>query len=187
MARIQRYSITAGPAHSFASGTTQLGCGFLETSFGCTQSPPAISPPSGGLVRKKTPPRFGHPGASSNPACHPRRPARACVTRRSQPWQNSRSRNSAFKTTRPLSRLMPTSFSARLSTAAAVELTTGLDATLKALRQAQDKAAACSAGSGTRLIAESKPKATVSKRLGSPYRSGRSPDWLKMKNTDARR
>jgi len=22
----------------------------------------------------------------------------------------------------------------------------------------------------------------VSKRLGSPYRSGRSPDWLKMKN-----
>jgi ATP-dependent DNA ligase len=25
----------------------------------------------------------------------------------------------------------------------------------------------------------------VSKRLGSPYRSGRSPDWLKMKNTDA--
>jgi bifunctional non-homologous end joining protein LigD len=25
----------------------------------------------------------------------------------------------------------------------------------------------------------------VSKRLGSPYRSGRSPDWLKMKNPDA--
>jgi bifunctional non-homologous end joining protein LigD len=25
----------------------------------------------------------------------------------------------------------------------------------------------------------------VSKRLGSPYRSGRSPDWLKMKNADA--
>jgi hypothetical protein len=25
----------------------------------------------------------------------------------------------------------------------------------------------------------------VSKREGSPYRSGRSPDWLKMKNPDA--
>jgi ATP-dependent DNA ligase len=25
----------------------------------------------------------------------------------------------------------------------------------------------------------------VSKRLGSRYRSGRSPDWLKMKNPDA--
>jgi len=25
----------------------------------------------------------------------------------------------------------------------------------------------------------------VSKRLGSPYRSGRSPDWLKMKNSNA--
>jgi bifunctional non-homologous end joining protein LigD len=25
----------------------------------------------------------------------------------------------------------------------------------------------------------------VSKRKGSPYRSGRSPDWLKMKNSDA--
>jgi bifunctional non-homologous end joining protein LigD len=25
----------------------------------------------------------------------------------------------------------------------------------------------------------------VSKRLGSPYRSGRSPDWLKMKNANA--
>jgi hypothetical protein len=25
----------------------------------------------------------------------------------------------------------------------------------------------------------------VSKRKGSPYRSGRSPDWLKMKNPDA--
>jgi bifunctional non-homologous end joining protein LigD len=25
----------------------------------------------------------------------------------------------------------------------------------------------------------------VSKRSGSPYRSGRSPDWLKMKNPDA--
>jgi hypothetical protein len=25
----------------------------------------------------------------------------------------------------------------------------------------------------------------VSKRKDSPYRSGRSPDWLKMKNTDA--
>ena len=25
----------------------------------------------------------------------------------------------------------------------------------------------------------------VSKRLGSPYRSGRSPDWLKMKNPAA--
>jgi ATP-dependent DNA ligase len=25
----------------------------------------------------------------------------------------------------------------------------------------------------------------VSKRKGSPYRSGRSPDWLKMKNADA--
>jgi ATP-dependent DNA ligase len=25
----------------------------------------------------------------------------------------------------------------------------------------------------------------VSKRPGSPYRSGRSPDWLKMKNPDA--
>jgi ATP-dependent DNA ligase len=25
----------------------------------------------------------------------------------------------------------------------------------------------------------------VSKRLGSPYRSGRSRDWLKMKNPDA--
>jgi bifunctional non-homologous end joining protein LigD len=25
----------------------------------------------------------------------------------------------------------------------------------------------------------------VSKRLGSPYRSGRSPDWLKMENPDA--
>jgi hypothetical protein len=25
----------------------------------------------------------------------------------------------------------------------------------------------------------------VSKRLGSPYRSGRSPDWLKMKNPEA--
>jgi bifunctional non-homologous end joining protein LigD len=25
----------------------------------------------------------------------------------------------------------------------------------------------------------------VSKRLGSPYRSGRSPDWLKMKNAAA--
>jgi bifunctional non-homologous end joining protein LigD len=25
----------------------------------------------------------------------------------------------------------------------------------------------------------------VSKRKGSPYRSGRSPDWLKMKNTNA--
>jgi hypothetical protein len=28
-------------------------------------------------------------------------------------------------------------------------------------------------------------KGIVSKRLGSPYRSGRSPDWLKMKNSDA--
>jgi ATP-dependent DNA ligase len=26
---------------------------------------------------------------------------------------------------------------------------------------------------------------TVSKRKGSPYRSGRSPDWLKMKNWEA--
>ena len=25
----------------------------------------------------------------------------------------------------------------------------------------------------------------VSKRKGSPYRSGRSPDWLKMKNPEA--
>jgi ATP-dependent DNA ligase len=25
----------------------------------------------------------------------------------------------------------------------------------------------------------------VSKRLGSPYRSGRSPDWLKMKKANA--
>jgi ATP-dependent DNA ligase len=25
----------------------------------------------------------------------------------------------------------------------------------------------------------------VSKRKGSPYRSGRAPDWLKMKNADA--
>jgi ATP-dependent DNA ligase len=25
----------------------------------------------------------------------------------------------------------------------------------------------------------------VSKRKGSPYRSGRSPDWLKMKNSNA--
>ena len=25
----------------------------------------------------------------------------------------------------------------------------------------------------------------VSKRKGSPYRSGRSPDWFKMKNPDA--
>jgi hypothetical protein len=28
-------------------------------------------------------------------------------------------------------------------------------------------------------------KGIVSKRLGSRYRSGRSPDWLKMKNPDA--
>jgi ATP-dependent DNA ligase len=28
-------------------------------------------------------------------------------------------------------------------------------------------------------------EAIVSKRLGSPYRSGRSPDWLKMKNPAA--
>jgi ATP-dependent DNA ligase len=25
----------------------------------------------------------------------------------------------------------------------------------------------------------------ISKRMGSPYRSGRSPDWLKMKNPAA--
>jgi bifunctional non-homologous end joining protein LigD len=25
----------------------------------------------------------------------------------------------------------------------------------------------------------------VSKRMGSPYRSGRSPDWLKLKNLEA--
>jgi bifunctional non-homologous end joining protein LigD len=29
------------------------------------------------------------------------------------------------------------------------------------------------------------PEGIVSKRLGSPYISGRSPDWLKMKNADA--
>jgi ATP-dependent DNA ligase len=28
-------------------------------------------------------------------------------------------------------------------------------------------------------------KLDVSKRLGSPYRSGRSLDWLKMKNSNA--
>jgi len=28
-------------------------------------------------------------------------------------------------------------------------------------------------------------KGIVSKRKGSPYRSGRSPDWLKMKNPAA--
>jgi ATP-dependent DNA ligase len=28
-------------------------------------------------------------------------------------------------------------------------------------------------------------KAIVSKRLGSRYRSGRSPDWLKLKNPEA--
>jgi bifunctional non-homologous end joining protein LigD len=30
-------------------------------------------------------------------------------------------------------------------------------------------------------------KGIVSKRLGSSYRSGRSPDWLKMKNAALRR
>jgi hypothetical protein len=29
------------------------------------------------------------------------------------------------------------------------------------------------------------PEGIVSKRKGSPYRSGRSPDWLKMKNPEA--
>jgi len=29
------------------------------------------------------------------------------------------------------------------------------------------------------------PEGIVSKHLGSRYRSGRSPDWLKMKNLDA--
>jgi ATP-dependent DNA ligase len=28
-------------------------------------------------------------------------------------------------------------------------------------------------------------RGVVSKRKGSPYRSGRSPDWLKMKKPDA--
>ena len=30
-----------------------------------------------------------------------------------------------------------------------------------------------------------RPEGIVSKRMGSPHRSGRSPDWLKMKNLEA--
>jgi hypothetical protein len=41
------------------SGTTQLGCGFLETSFGCTQSPRRYPLRPGVLSARKTPPRFG--------------------------------------------------------------------------------------------------------------------------------
>jgi ATP-dependent DNA ligase len=35
------------------------------------------------------------------------------------------------------------------------------------------------------MPASSASKAFVSKRKDSAYRSGRSPDWLKMKNSDA--
>jgi bifunctional non-homologous end joining protein LigD len=34
-------------------------------------------------------------------------------------------------------------------------------------------------------LARSKLEGVVSKRKDSPYRSGRSPDWLKMKNPEA--
>jgi ATP-dependent DNA ligase len=37
---------------------------------------------------------------------------------------------------------------------------------------------------GVRLLTR-RGEGIVSKRKGSPYRSGRSPDWLKMKNPDA--
>jgi len=38
---------------------------------------------------------------------------------------------------------------------------------------------------GERVRLYSRPGNDVSKRLGSRYRSGRSPDWLKMKNPEA--
>ena len=36
-----------------------------------------------------------------------------------------------------------------------------------------------------KFAAVAKSLSRVSKRKDSPYRSGRSPDWLKMKNADA--
>ena len=36
-----------------------------------------------------------------------------------------------------------------------------------------------------RIVGSALLEGIVSKRKGSPYRSGRSPDWLKMKNPEA--
>jgi hypothetical protein len=43
----------------------------------------------------------------------------------------------------------------------------------------------CSAGLSSRHACKMGLEGIVSKRLGSRYRSGRSPDWLKFKNPDA--